>query len=109
MRATLPSDAKEDAVFTLSGGPLPLSLLGVKEGALGIIDVERGTFSGKARIVLTGEAQQQPSTSISASKASASIRRSSPVIRFATYRRRSLLGELSRMRVRPDSMISNCW
>lgn len=41
-----------DVVVSLSGGPVSLELLGVKEGAMGLADTQRGTLGGKARITL---------------------------------------------------------
>ena len=45
-----------DVTITANGGPLSLSLLGVREGALGLVDVGQATAIGKARIVLAGDA-----------------------------------------------------
>lgn len=41
-----------DVVARLSGGPVSLAMLGVKEGTRGLSDVQRGTVSGKGQIVL---------------------------------------------------------
>jgi hypothetical protein len=41
-----------DIVVSLSGGPVSLELLGVKEGAMGLADTKRGTLGGKARVTL---------------------------------------------------------
>ena len=38
--------------LTVDGGPLPLSLLGLREGALGLVDVARATAMAKGRLVL---------------------------------------------------------
>jgi hypothetical protein len=50
----LPSDAADTAV-TLSGGPVSLSLLGIREGAAGLVDVDRAVVNGRARMVLAGD------------------------------------------------------
>jgi len=42
-----------DARISLSGGPIALAPLGVKEGAMGLTDVARGTVSGKGNVVLS--------------------------------------------------------
>jgi hypothetical protein len=41
-----------DVTARLSGGPVSLALLGVKEGTKGLFDVGRGTVSGKGQLVL---------------------------------------------------------
>ena len=41
-----------DVVVSLSGGPISLDLLGIKEGALGIEGTKRATLGGKATITL---------------------------------------------------------
>lgn len=41
-----------EATLTVDGGPLPLSLLGLHEGALGLVDVGRATAMAKGRFVL---------------------------------------------------------
>ncbi len=41
-----------DLKATLSGGPITLSTLGVKEGAFGLIDVSRALLSGKAAVAV---------------------------------------------------------
>lgn len=46
-----------DAAATLEGGPVSLALLGVKEQALGLVDVGRATVTGRARIVLSGDGE----------------------------------------------------
>ena len=51
----LPLD-RTDPVMTIEGGPVSLSLLGVKEGAAGLADVERATVAGRGRVVLAGDA-----------------------------------------------------
>lgn len=55
--AELPLGAR-DVTARLSGGPVSLALLGVKEGTKGLTDVGRGTVKGKGLIVLsaTGDA-----------------------------------------------------
>jgi len=44
--------AEGDVTARLSGGPVSLALLGVKEGTKGLFDVGRGTVSGKGQLVL---------------------------------------------------------
>lgn len=44
-----------DVTARLSGGPVPLALLGVKEGTKGLFDVNRGTVSGKGQLVLAAK------------------------------------------------------
>lgn len=44
-----------DATVRLEGGPVALSVLGVKEGTLGLTDVERATLAGKGRLVLSDD------------------------------------------------------
>jgi hypothetical protein len=50
--------ANGDVVARLSGGPVPLAALGVKEGTKGLFDVAHGAISGKGQLVLAagGEA-----------------------------------------------------
>lgn len=45
--------AAGDVIAELSGGPVTLALLGVKEGQMGLTDVERATIGGQGRITLT--------------------------------------------------------
>ena len=47
--ATLATDGRDDAV-TLEGGPVSLSLLGIQEGAAGLVDVAQATVTGRARV-----------------------------------------------------------
>ena len=42
-----------DVTARMSGGPVSLALLGVKEGTKGLFDVGRGTLSGKGQLVLS--------------------------------------------------------
>ncbi len=44
--------AEGEPTLVVDGGPLPLSLLGLREGALGFVEVSRATVQAKARIVL---------------------------------------------------------
>jgi hypothetical protein len=44
--------ATGDVTARMSGGPVSLALLGVKEGTKGLFDVGRGTVSGKGQLVL---------------------------------------------------------
>ncbi len=54
VRATLATDGRDDAV-TLEGGPVSLSLLGIQEGAAGLVDVAQATVTGRARVVLADQ------------------------------------------------------
>lgn len=45
--------AAGDVTARLSGGPVSLAMLGVKEGTKGILDVAKGTVSGKGHLVLS--------------------------------------------------------
>jgi hypothetical protein len=47
------STADRDDVLSLDGGPIALSLLGVREGAAGLVDVARTTMTGRIRVVLS--------------------------------------------------------
>ena len=51
VRATVPI-AAGDAVLALSGGPVTLSMLGVREGAFGFVDPAHAKVSGRARLAL---------------------------------------------------------
>ncbi len=55
LHATLPL-ADGDVSLTLEGGPVALSVLGVRDGAGGLTDVERATLAGKGRLVLADDA-----------------------------------------------------
>ncbi|HSO36270.1 MAG TPA: biosynthetic peptidoglycan transglycosylase, partial [Labilithrix sp.] len=50
--AELPLNAG-DVTAKLSGGPVSLALLGVKEGTKGLLDVAKGTVSGRGLLVLS--------------------------------------------------------
>ncbi len=54
LRGVLPTDAG-DAAVTLEGGPIALGVLGVHEGALGLVDVGRATVGGRATMRLAGD------------------------------------------------------
>ncbi len=54
VRVLLPTDAG-DLVATVGGGPVSLAMLGVQEGALGLLDVGNANVDGKVRIVLAGD------------------------------------------------------
>ena len=54
VRAVVPTDLG-DLVVTLEGGPVSLSLLGIHEGAAGLVDVAGATVAGRARIVLSSD------------------------------------------------------
>jgi len=49
--ATIPLDAG-DTIIALAGGPVTLSMLGVREGAFGFVDPGRTNVRGKARLLL---------------------------------------------------------
>ena len=53
----LPTDGS-DVVATAQGGPVSLSFLGVKEGAAGLVDVDRGTVVGRIRVDLAGDGSE---------------------------------------------------
>lgn len=53
IRGHVPLEA-EDVQLALSGGPIALSFLGVKEGAAGLVDVDRATLTGKGDVILAG-------------------------------------------------------
>lgn len=42
-----------DVIAELSGGPVTLALFGVKEGEMGLADVERATLGGQGRVIMT--------------------------------------------------------
>ena len=44
-----------DAAVSLEGGPVSLSLLGVQEGAAGLLDVAHATMTGRAHVVLADD------------------------------------------------------
>jgi hypothetical protein len=54
VRAVAPTDGS-DVSLTLEGGPVSLSLLGIQEGAAGLVDVGRASVAGRARVVLAGD------------------------------------------------------
>jgi hypothetical protein len=45
-----------DVAVTVDGGPLSLDLLGIHEGALGLVNVAQATLTGRARIALASDA-----------------------------------------------------
>ena len=53
-RILLPTDGG-DLSATLEGGPVSLSLLGVQDGAAGLVDVSRATVTGTAHLTLAGD------------------------------------------------------
>jgi hypothetical protein len=55
VHARLPLDDDEVSV-TLEGGPVSLSVLGAKDGAAGLTDVDRATVAGKGRVALAADA-----------------------------------------------------
>lgn len=57
LHATLPSRAGDDLVASLSGGPVTLSMLGAREGAMGLEHVDRSQLGGHGRVVLDGQGQ----------------------------------------------------
>jgi hypothetical protein len=54
-RVLLPTDGG-DVSATLEGGPVSLSLLGIHEGAAGLVDVDKATATGTVRVTLAGDA-----------------------------------------------------
>jgi hypothetical protein len=54
VRALLPTDGG-DVSATLEGGPVSLALLGIREGAAGLVDVAHATVTGTAHVVLAGD------------------------------------------------------
>jgi hypothetical protein len=54
LRAVAPTDGS-DVSLTLEGGPVSLSLLGIQEGAAGLVDVANASVTGRARVVLAGD------------------------------------------------------
>lgn len=52
LEAELPL-AAGDVTARLSGGPVSLAMLGVKDGTKGLLDVAKGTVSGKGQLVLS--------------------------------------------------------
>jgi hypothetical protein len=57
VRIALPTE-QEDVSATLEGGPVSLSLLGIHEGAGGLVDVNHATVTGKARVALAGDGSE---------------------------------------------------
>lgn len=53
-RVHLPTSLANEARFSLAGGPVALVYLGAKEGAAGVVDVDRATLTGKGDVSLTG-------------------------------------------------------
>lgn len=53
-RVLLPTDGG-DLSATLEGGPVSLSLLGIQEGAAGLVDVSKATLTGTAHLTLAGD------------------------------------------------------
>lgn len=47
--------AAGDPSISLDGGPIPLSLLGLREGALGLVEVSRATLFARGRVSLDGQ------------------------------------------------------
>jgi len=56
LHASIPLGAG-DTVVALSGGPVTLSMLGVREGAFGFADPSRATITGRARVSLDDAAK----------------------------------------------------
>jgi hypothetical protein len=54
LQVLFPLDAA-DAALTLDGGPVSLALLGIREGAAGLVNVANANVTGRARIVLAGD------------------------------------------------------
>jgi hypothetical protein len=53
IRAVLP--AQGDAAVSLEGGPVSLALLGIQEGAAGLVDVGHASMTGRAQVVLADD------------------------------------------------------
>jgi hypothetical protein len=53
VRAVLPKAG--EAGIWLEGGPVSLSLLGVQEGAMGLVDVAHATMTGRAHVILADD------------------------------------------------------
>jgi hypothetical protein len=53
VRAVFPRQG--DAALSLEGGPVSLSLLGVQEGAAGLLDVAHATTTGRAHVILADD------------------------------------------------------
>ncbi len=51
-RVALPADAKSDLGLHLEGGPVPATLMGLRNGPMGITDVEKTTLAGKGDLTL---------------------------------------------------------
>ncbi len=56
LHASVPIDTG-DTVVSLAGGPVTLSMLGVHDGAFGLVDPTRATLTGRARVLLDDEAK----------------------------------------------------
>jgi hypothetical protein len=54
MRIVLPTEGG-DLSAVLEGGPVSLSVLGIHEGAAGLVDVTHATVTGRARVELAGD------------------------------------------------------
>ncbi|HEY4012330.1 MAG TPA: biosynthetic peptidoglycan transglycosylase [Polyangiaceae bacterium] len=50
----LPTDA-HDVVASFEGGPVSLAVLGVREGAMGLVDVDSARVDGRGRVVLAAD------------------------------------------------------
>jgi hypothetical protein len=57
LQVALPLDPGGDLRGHMEGGPVPLALLGLKEGALGLTDIDHATLSGFGDVVLAAEGQ----------------------------------------------------
>jgi hypothetical protein len=62
LRVTTPCAPDEDVVVHLEGGPVPLALVGIREGTFGLVDVDKATVRGEGDVRLAKNA-----TSIDAS------------------------------------------
>jgi hypothetical protein len=54
LHLVLPGDPGASTLLTLGGGPVTLSMLGVQEGAAGLVDVGSTTLAGRARVAISG-------------------------------------------------------
>jgi hypothetical protein len=56
LEAAVPLDPQEPISVAVRGGPLPLTLLGLKDGDGGLLDVEKGSVEANARVTLSPNA-----------------------------------------------------
>jgi hypothetical protein len=56
LEASIPTESTGEISVGLRGGPIPLSVLGLKEGDGGLLDVEHGTVEANGRVTLSADA-----------------------------------------------------